>query len=158
LLSSSELNIFGKKFLKLNMAQAQNCFACNEGLDGEAELVHRCTFCHKAFHKLCALSTAAAPSYLTVGFLCSFGCLQAFEAGREHRKLEVEQPGCRCPECGQIFSKPGNMKTHLKTKHQKMRHGPCVCCFIPVSFTSKQRLQTHMESRREAVLKALRQL
>jgi hypothetical protein len=137
------------------MAQAQNCFACNENLGGNAEMVHRCTFCHKAFHRTCSLSTAAAPSHLTVGFLCSFGCLQAFEAGRACRRSEEVQPGCKCPECGNTYSKPGNMQTHFRTKHQGQIHGPCVCCTPGVSFTSNQRLKLHMKARKKVMLAEL---
>ena len=122
------------------------------------EMVHRCTFCHKAFHKLCSLSTAAASSHLSVGFLCSFGCLQAFETGRAYRKAEVEQPGCKCLQCDKTFSKPGNLKAHVKSEHEKVKHGPCPCCMPRKEFTSRHRLVSHIETRRLAVAEALRQL
>jgi hypothetical protein len=140
------------------MAQARNCFACNEELGSDEATKHSCTFCRRALHKQCSLSTAAASSHLSAGFVCTFGCLQAFEAGRAYKRAEVGQPGCECSECGKTFSRPSNMKAHFQSKHQHIRHGPCVCCLPSVSFASHQRLQTHMESRRKAVMKALQQL
>ena len=53
------------------------------------------------------------------------------------------------------YSKPGNMRTHFRTKHQGQIHGPCVCCTPGVSFTSNQRLKLHMEARKKVMLAEL---
>ena len=143
------------------MASSQRCYGCNmdlvclsgtSGASAQAAMADfQCVFCRKRFHGRCALSTAAASSHLQMGFICTFGCLQAFEAGRQQRKVTETA----CLECGKTFARPGNMLEHVQRVHRKERHGPCVCCTPAETFATRQALIRHTRRRQKKVAGAL---
>ena len=132
----------------LTMATATHCFACNELLE---ELVYSCQFCNKGFHQRCCLSTAAEASRHSDRFICTFGCLQAFEAGIRAGRQQREKMSCSCPDCGKEFSTRSNLQQHIQSKHNGVRYGPCLCCDPPQLFTTRQKLRQHVRARRIAI-------
>lgn len=69
----------------------------------------------------------------------------------EHKIKEhgFKRPICNCPECGKTFSKPLNLKTHIRSVHRKERNYPCPKCELRF-FTScdkKRHEKTHEELR-----------
>ena len=106
------------------MAQTHKCFACDEEINVE-EAANTCSFCHKTFHEQCSLSTTAASAHLSIGFIsCTFGCLQAFEAGRHYRQRTEH----KCSQCDKTYSTASNLEAHVKSEHEQVTHGPCPCC------------------------------
>ena len=135
------------------MAQTHKCFACDEETNVE-EAANTCSFCHKTFHGQCSLSTAAASAHLSIGFICTFGCLQAFEAGRHYRQRTEH----KCRQCDKTYSTASNLEAHVKSEHEQVTHGPCPCCTPFRYFTTKQSLLRHVMTKRKAVAEAIRQL
>ncbi|CAH1642021.1 unnamed protein product [Spodoptera littoralis] len=69
----------------------------------------------------------------------------------EHKIKEhgFKRPICNCPECGKTFSKPLNLKTHIRSVHIKERNYPCPKCELRF-FTNcdlKRHEKTHEELR-----------
>ena len=135
------------------MAAAKKCYGCNEDIDGSCR---QCFFCHKAFHSSCIPSIAAVPDHYGFGLICTFGCIQAFEAGKQLR--ERESYACQYPGCNKQYSKKCNLQQHIKTSHNKTRYGPCPCCNPPRLFTSQQRLKLHIAARRAEIATAVEEI
>ena len=130
------------------MAEATRCYACNGLLE---ELSYSCQFCNKSFHQQCCLSTAAAASRHSDRFICTFGCLQAFEAGIQAGRQQREKTSCSCPDCGKRFSTRSNLQQHIQSEHNGVRYGPFLCCDPPQLFTTRQKFKQHVRARRIAI-------
>ena len=135
------------------MAQAAMCYGCGQGIADDIKL-QRCIHCNRAFHHSCAMATAAMSTGKYADFICAFGCLQAFEAGKRQR-TEGQH---RCTTCQKAFSTSSNLQQHIKTAHMHKRYGPCPCCTPGRSFTSKQRLKLHVQARKGEIAKAISEL
>ena len=128
---------------------APDCHACGDPILGRPQT---CSFCARHYHPTCDPDD----THYDVGFVCSFGCRQAYDVGstRAHRRRRQH----RCMECGKDYSKACNLRRHQKTTHGGVRYGPCPCCTPPRHFVTKQKLRQHLQKQKELAQQTLQEL
>jgi hypothetical protein len=126
---------------------APRCYACQEPIIG---ILRSCSFCARFYHPNCDPDQTS----LDTGFVCSFGCMQAYNIGKNRGKHRHKH---RC-ECGKVYSKACNLRRHQQTAHSGARFGPCPCCKPPRCFVAKQKLQQHLQRQKVLTQESLQLL
>ena len=60
---------------------------------------------------------------------------------------ESEKAGLSCSECGRVFTRPDNLKRHVKSVHSREKSFTCDEC--GKSFATKDKLKQHQRSHQE---------